>query len=424
MKAQRTLPPSAAPIEWRDLIQGLVGLARPQATMHRLQAEFRAYFGVKHVWFESSAKAALTLIIQALQRLSGRTQVVVPGYTCFSVPSAVVRAGLSVRLCDVNPLSFDPDFLHLEEVADSDVLCVLATHLLGIGVDVPRIAELCRPQGIFVVEDVAQAFGGDREGRVFGSMGDVSFLSFGRGKNITCGSGGAILTNDDRIGEALAHGYAQLPDESVVGMLRNWVEVAVTQFLIDPSRYWFPAGLPFLKLGDTKFYTDFPITCMDSVRAGLLRRWQKRLARSTASRVTHAEQLLRSLVPNVQPVKASGRGQSVYLRLPVLMRSKQEKDELCRRSVDEGLGVSALYPSSVDQITQLSETLSSQQVPQSTMIAERLVTLPTHQLLSDGDLVRLCTTVESVRRGQGLNTKSLPEVPEGQSHVQELPRVH
>ncbi len=424
MKLQRTLPPSAAPIEWRDLIQGLVGLVRPQATMDRLQAEFRSYFGVKHVWFVSSGKAALSLILQALHSLSGRSQVVIPGYTCFSVPSAVVRAGLSVRLCDVDPLTFDPDFPHLEAVADSDVLCVLATHLLGIGVDVPRVAEFCHARGIFVVEDVAQAFGGNRNGKVLGSLGDVSFLSFGRGKNITCGSGGAILTNDDRIGEALAREYAQLPDESLVGMLTNWLEVAATQFLINPSRYWFPAGLPFLKLGETKFYTDFPITRMDPVRAGLLRRWKRRLASSRISRVTHAEHLLRLLVSTVRPVTASGRGESVYLRLPVLMRSKQEKETLCRRSADEGLGISSLYPSSVEQIALLAETLSSQHVPQSTIIAERLVTLPTHELVSDKDLVRLCAAVESVQQVHGLDSKSSSEQLDEHSHMQELPRVH
>lgn len=190
MKAQRTLPPSAAPIEWRDLIQGLMGLVHPHETVERLQIEFRQYFGVKHVWFVSSGKAALSLIFRALHSLSGRSKVVLPGYTCFSVPSAVVRARLSVALCDVDPLSLDFDFVQLSQVADSNVLCVLATHLLGIGVDVPRVVELCRQRGIFVVEDVAQAFGGERDGVPFGAMGDVSFLSFGRGKNISCGSGG------------------------------------------------------------------------------------------------------------------------------------------------------------------------------------------------------------------------------------------
>lgn len=424
MRVQRTLAPSAAPIEWRDLIQGLVGLVRPHATVHQLEAEFRAHFGVKHVWFVSSGKAALTLILRGLHKLSGRSQVIVPGYTCFSVPSAVVRAGLSVRLCDMDPKTFDFDFMRLAEAADSETLCVLATHLLGIGVNVPRVAEISHPQGIFVVEDVAQAFGGQRDGKHCGSMGDVSFLSFGRGKNITCGSGGAILTNDDRIGEALAEEYAQLPAESLAAQLRNWVEVAATQFLISPSRYWFPAGLPFLKLGETKFYTDFPITRMDPVRAGLLCRWQKRLFRSTAGRVEHAEHLLRSVSSHVQTVKPSGQGSAVYLRLPLLMRSKQEKDALCLKSREQGLGISPLYPSAVDQIAELSGTISSGHVPQSTMIAERLVTLPTHELLSDADLVRLCSAVESVQQDHKPNVNYSAEASGPRRHAEELPRIN
>ena len=140
--------------------------------------------------------------------------------------------------------------------------------------------------------------------------------------------------------------------------------------------------------------------------------------------MTHAEQLLRSLVSTVRLVKASGRGESVYLRLPVLMRSKQEKDALCRRSADEGLGISSLYPSSVEQIAMLSKALSSQHVPQSTMIAERLVTLPTHELVSDDDLVRLCAAVESVQQEHGLDSKSSSEQLDEHSHMQELPRVH
>ncbi len=424
MRVQRTLPPSAAPIDWRDLVEGLVGLVRPRVTMQRLQADFRAHFGVKHVWFVSSGKAALTLILRALHTLSRRSQVVVPGYTCFSVPSAVVRAGLSIRLCDMNPKTFDLDFLHMAEVTDSEVLCVLATHLLGIGVDVPRIADMCRPKGIFVVEDVAQAFGGERDGKPFGSMGDVSFLSFGRGKNITCGSGGAILTNDDRIGEALALEYEQLPVESLASQMKNWLEVAVTQLLIHPSRFWFPAGLAFLKLGETKFYTDFPITRMDSVRAGLLRRWQKRLSRSTASRVDHSEQICRVVPSHLQPVTSAAPGRSVYLRFPLLMRSKQAKDALCRRSAEQGLGISALYPCAVKQIAELSGTLSSQQVPESTRIAERLVTLPTHEFVSDDDVIRLRAALESVQENQHLDVVQAQETPGAGRRAKELPRAH
>jgi len=423
MKAQRTLPPSAAPIEWRDLIQGLMGLVHPHETVGQLQAEFRQYFGVKHVWFVSSGKAALSLIFRALHSLSGRSKVVLPGYTCFSVPSAVVRARLSVALCDVDPLSLDFDFAQLSQVADSNVLCVLATHLLGIGVDVPRVVELCRQRGIFVVEDVAQAFGGERDGVPFGAMGDVSFLSFGRGKNITCGSGGAILTNDDRIAEVLAREYALLPEMPLADMLKNWLEVALTKVLINPSLYWLPVGLPFLKLGETKFYTDFPVARLDPIRAGLLRRWKRRLADSTRHRVAHSEHMQTSLaLANVQTIKPSRRGQSVYLRLPVLMRSKQQKEAVCRMSAEQGLGISSMYPSPLQDIAELRDTLSSQRVPKASMIAERLVTLPTHELVSDSDLVRICSVIQAAQRVDGAATIRRPDITNGQRHAPELPR--
>ena len=134
------------------------------------------------MWLVSSGKAALVLILRALHALSGRRTVVMPGYTCFSVPSAVVRAGLAVRLCDVDPLTFEPDLSQLSENTDADTLCVLATHLLGIGVDVSRFVERCHPRGIFVVEDVAQAFGASYNDKPLRTIGDVAFLSFGRGK--------------------------------------------------------------------------------------------------------------------------------------------------------------------------------------------------------------------------------------------------
>lgn len=408
MKPQRTLPPTAAPIEWRDLLHGLVGLARPRATLNELRADLGRHFGAKHVWLVSSGKAALTLILRALHSLSGRQAVVMPGYTCFSVPSAVLRAGLSIQLYDVDPRTLNPDFSQLKELAGTDALCVIATHLLGVGTDVPRVVELCRPRGVFVVEDVAQAFGGYFNQMPFGAIGDVGFLSFGRGKNITCGSGGAIITNDDRIGEALAREYAGLSDVSIVGMLTNWLEVAITQMLIDPSRYWFPAGLPFLKLGETKFYTDFPMARMDAVRAGLLRRWRERLSRSTRSRVAHAAQIRRLLSEDqVQTIQPSQGGNSVYLRFPLLMPSSLDKDALCRISREQGLGISAMYPSAIQQVPELSVSLAAAPIPQSVTIAERLVTLPTHELVSDEDLKRMCAVVVNILRDQVIGTNAI-----------------
>jgi perosamine synthetase len=250
-------------------------------------------------------------------------------------------------------------------------------------------------------------------------------LSFGRGKNISCGTGGAILTNDDQIGAAISHDYGSLPQESIFGMLKNWLEVAATQLLLHPSCYWIPAGLPFLKLGETKFYKDFPVMRMDPVRAGLLGGWKDRLTHATAIRVAHAAQTLKSVEGSyVQTITPNQKGRSVYLRLPLLMRSKEEKEALCRISADQGLGMSSMYPSSIEDLPELHDMVSSQHVPQSAMIAERLITLPTHEFLSSSDLGRIRRAIEQVQQAEDAPA-AYPSLARTQERtVSELPRAN
>ena len=92
MKIGRTIPPAAAPLCWRDLWHGIAGAFAPRRCLEAREAEIRREFGVTHVFPVSSGKAALTLTLMALKSLSKRTDVVIPAYTCFSVPAAVLKA--------------------------------------------------------------------------------------------------------------------------------------------------------------------------------------------------------------------------------------------------------------------------------------------------------------------------------------------
>lgn len=402
MKCQRTLSPSAAPLGWGDLAGGLAGMIRPKETLRRLEEDFRAFFGVRHVFFVSSGKAALTIILLALQEMAGRRKVVLPGYTCFSVPSAVRRAGLAVTLCDVEPATLDFDWSQLARLLDSDTLCVLPTHLYGCIADVNRARELCRPHGAFVVEDAAQAFGGTVNGARVGTLGDVSFLSFGRGKNVTCGSGGAILTNDEGIGRAIGIQYQRLPVETNVAALKNFVEVALMQLFMRPELFWLPAGLPFLHLGETKFYTDFPMLRMDPIRCGLLHGWRRRLELATEARLARGDYYVKSLARTggaLLPIDQGRRG--VALRVPVLLPSLQEKLAICELSKQQGLGVNGSYPTSLGDVPELSEWVEGSDIPQARELARRLVTVPTHQWMTDSDLARVCRLFEGIETHSG-----------------------
>ena len=394
MKIQRTLPPTAAPLAVRDLMHGLAGIFVGGRKIKQLEAEIRDYFGVRHVFCLSSGKAALTLILVALKHLSSRQQVLIPAYTCFSVPSAIVKAGLDILLCDIDPLSLDFNFDDLEQTVDEKVLCVVPTHLLGLPSDVDRVKTLCKGKGVLVIEDVAQAMGVKHDGRLLGSQGDVGFLSLGRGKNITCGSGGIILTDSDAIAQAIQAEYVKIKRAALTEVMINWCQALAMGTMINPWLYWLPAGLPFLKLGETKFYRDFPIHRMDGVRAGLLSGWKRRLNESNRNRWIHVQEFLSRPSSIGYVVKSPVCQEPVYLRLPVLLPSKQAKEKVCALSKQYGLGISPLYPTAIQDIPELRGRIRDKELPGATMVADRLVTVPVHHLVGRRDRDKVYETFE------------------------------
>jgi dTDP-4-amino-4,6-dideoxygalactose transaminase len=396
MIVQRTLPPTAAPLSLRDVIRGLLGVFWAKCHLNSREAELRRHFGVKHVFLVSSGKAALTLILTALGSLSLRRRVLIPAYTCFSVPSAIVKAGFEISLCDIDPTTLDFDFQSLEQSLDQDTLCVVPTHLLGLPSDVNRVKALCQGRNIFLVEDAAQAMGVKDGERFLGTLGDVGFFSFGRGKNVTCGSGGAIVTNSDDVAAAIQPLYAQLKSEPLGDMIRNVVEVIAMHALRNPTIYWLPAGLPFLKLGESRFVPDFPVCRMDGMRAALLSHWEQHLNWSNNVRHRTSLDVRRGLTSQVGVIRKSLDHPIMYLRLPILMDSKKAKEELCLLSRKHGLGISALYPTAIQFIPELQGKLTKTTFPIASMVAERLVTLPVHPLVRQEDREILCKTVNSV----------------------------
>ena len=87
---QRTLPPAATPIYLKDIINGFKGLTNGQKEITRFESELKKYYKVKHCFLVSSGKAALIIILKALHELHPeRNEVLIPAYTCYSVPSAI-----------------------------------------------------------------------------------------------------------------------------------------------------------------------------------------------------------------------------------------------------------------------------------------------------------------------------------------------
>ncbi len=397
MKIKRTLPPAGAPLRMSDYLAGLRGMTWPSRAIIELENSIKDFFGARHVFLTSSGKAALTVVLQAMADIRKRTKVIIPSYTCFSVPAAVVKAGLRPVVCDVERNSIDYDMNRLKKLLGGDILCVLASHTFGIPCDVPSLSALAHLNGSFVVEDCAQAMGARLDSDKTGTMADLGFFSLGRGKNVCAVSGGIVITNDDVLAGSVARKLSRLAGG---GLREKAIPPLVAAFLLvfsRPSLYWLPAGMPVLGLGKTVYSTDFPVGRLTGFAAGLAADWQARLERYNRLRRERAAEYKRHLAQLgfgfiTEPADAV----SAYPRFPVLARP-DERESLCNRLSRAGLGASANYPSSVAEIPELPLSQSERNAcPNGTALAKSIITLPTHPHTTQADVLRIVKTMRAV----------------------------
>jgi perosamine synthetase len=407
MTIQRTMPPAAAPLRWRDLWNGLIGVFRGERYLRKFEDEIKAYFEVKHVFPISSGKAALFLILRSLKSLSPeKHEVLIPAYTCFSVPSAVVKAGLKLALCEIDRSTLNLDPKLLESVIKNDTLCVVPAHLFGNPSEMNEINRIAKAKDIFVVEDAAQAMGGLYQGRKLGTLADVGFFSLGRGKNITCGSGGIIVTNSDRIASCIKESYSEIEKPAFYEVLKELLKALAMKIFIHPMLYWLPSKLSFLRLGETLFYKDFPIMRLSGVQAGILRNWRERLEESTHIHLERTALFSKEL----QLFRAKD-GMTPYLRLPIIAETRELKEKVIGRSREQGMGISTMYPTPINEIKEIRNRLNGREFASAKFVAERLFTLPTHHFVEERDVRRISALLNEEPFGQSFGRSREPGYP-------------
>jgi dTDP-4-amino-4,6-dideoxygalactose transaminase len=382
----------------RDLLKWVNNLATERHPRRAVERTIETLVGVRHCQTICTGRAGLTVILRALRRLSarGRDEVIVPAYTCFSVPASVVRAGLTPRLVDVDPITLDYDRARLHATDFERVLAVVATNLYGLPSDVPGLTTLAHERGSFVVDDAAQALGAQVGGRFSGTLGDVGLYSFDKGKNISAIDGGAIVTDDQSIALMLDVEAANLPPTSPAEVLHALAKLAAYVAFLRPRLYWIPNAIPQLGLGRTVYSTSYEIARQPSVLASLALATLLRLEEYTAARRHNAATLLAGIdgmhgVRSVEPLPDS---HPVYLRLPLLLASREARDSALVALNRAGIGATGSYPTSIADIPMLQGRLrgSERDAPGARSLAGRILTLPTHPLVTPFD-VRRATAV-------------------------------
>lgn len=400
MRIGRTLPPAAAPLSVIDLLNGLTGIIYPQKSLNLLQLSISNKFKKKHCFFISSGKAAITISLKALIEISpDRNEVIIPAFNCYSVPSAIVRAGLIARPCDINPETLQFREESLLKIIDnsSKILAIFPTHIFGLPADIDRIRELTKNRGIAIIEDAAQAMGSAHHGNLLGTRGDIGIFSFARGKAISAGEGGIILTDSDIVAANISLQMENFSEYNFKQILNLAIQSIALSILIHPNLFWIPKMLPFLKLGETIFDPDFPIRKFSGFQAGIARNWETKLSFFLKERNKRVEQYRKLLsgIDNCTILSNHWKSDTLScIRFPLLLQREEDIARILLVSEKRGLGISKTYPNSIDTIKYIDSHCDSP-CANAQNVARKLLTLPCHSFVNKKDIMKIVELIQS-----------------------------
>lgn len=174
------------------------------------ERNFAALHNVKHCLGVTNGTHAIEIALTALGIRHG-DEVIVPAVTFISTGSAVIYVNATPVLVDIDPETFCMIPEAFEKAITAKTKAVIPVHMAGHACDMEKICAIAKKHNIKIIEDAAHAHGGQCNGKMLGSYGDMAIFSFQNGKIMTCGEGGALITDDDSLYDKsyLIHGVGR-----------------------------------------------------------------------------------------------------------------------------------------------------------------------------------------------------------------------
>jgi perosamine synthetase len=329
--------------------------------VERLESAFAEACGVRHAVAVSSGTSALVAAMQALEIEPG-DEVITSPFTFVATVNAVLQAGASVRLADIDAASYTIAPKEVEARLSERTRAVVPVHLYGHPADMAGIASTIESTDVAIVEDAAQAVGATERGRPVGTFGLGCFSLYAT-KNVTTGEGGMITTDDDELDDRLR-------------LLRN-----------QGMRARYEYELP----GHNYRLTD--------LQAALALPQMRRQPERSAKRQHHAARLTDGLatVPGiVTPTIRDGAGHAFHqYTVRVTSEAPLGRDELSGALHVEGIETAIYYPKPIHAYDCYRDhpLVHVEPMPEAERAATEVLSIPVHPSLSDDDIDRIVETV-------------------------------
>jgi dTDP-4-amino-4,6-dideoxygalactose transaminase len=335
----------------------------PEVT--QLEAALAAFSGAKHVVTCSSGTDALLMVLMA-KGVGRGDAVLCPSFTFCATGEAVALTGATPVFVDVDAATFNIEAGSLKRgIATARKLgltprAIIAVDLFGQSADHDAIGAVADAEGLFVVDDAAQAFGASYKGRRLGSFGLATATSFFPAKPLGCfGDGGAILTDDAGLAETLrsirVHGQGSDKYDNV-------------------------------RLGLT--------ARLDTMQAAILLEKLKIFEDEIAARNQVAARYAQGLGNVVTVPHVAGGSTSVWAQYTIRLPQGCDRDGFAATLKAQGIPTAIYYPKSMHQQTAYRDfPVADGGLPVSEGLSADVISLPMHAYLDEPTQARIIKAV-------------------------------
>jgi dTDP-4-amino-4,6-dideoxygalactose transaminase len=353
-----------------DALRSVFLTTGPRAAL--FEEAFATYLGVGHVATVSSCTSALFLCLKALNIGPGDEVITTP-MTFIATSNAILHVGATPVFVDVEPDTGNIDARQVERAVTSRTRAVIPVHLYGLMADVQDLNDICQRHNLMLIEDAAHATEAVRDGFRPGQLGRAACFSFYATKNLTCGEGGAIATNDPVLAESVrrlrSHGMSKEAAGRYTGRYQHW---------------------DMLTLGYKANLSDIQAALL----IGQLPRLEAQLARREA--IASRYEAAFAKVPGVGFPVVRGNATSAR-HLFTIWVEPGRRDECLLKLQEKGIGVAVNYRA-VHTLSYYRSEFGFQpcDFPYAEAIGDRTLTLPLYPMMTDEQVDQVIATVRDV----------------------------
>ena len=393
------IPSIIVPVTSKEILNA-VNFLNNKNKIPEFENKFSEYIGCEHAIATHSGTAALFVLLKAYGLKKG-DEVIVPAYTCESVPRLIIDMGYAIKFVDVDKETYNISIEDVRSKISRNTKAIIAIHMFGNPCEMKEIMDIAEDYNAAVIEDAAQSIGAEYQGKKIGTIGDAGFFSLGEGKPLTTVNGGFIVTNDEGI---TRESRKIMENFDEVGMRKKFAVVTkllAYYMLKNPHSYDLIYKLIQYRrlerrdklkvstgLNHFKFkYTDMQAS-VGMVQLSNLERFNEARIRNAAFLMEHLKEIERIHVPKIVQ-----HGKPIFLRLPIWIENitKKQRDSLIEKLCKVGIDAPVAYPNSLPKFF-----LNLDGYPNTEELVKKTITLPVHPYVRSKDLYRMIRVIKRV----------------------------